>query len=197
VEALARHVALDNTSTYHGLIFVRKDSGIKTFRQMKGKRFAYVDKATTAGYLFPQEYFHRHGLSKCEDYLKECYFAGTHEDAIEDVLNKKADIGAAKNTVFNRLAMRNPRIVKELVVLGRSPDVPENGIALRKDIDESLRSLLKEALLNMHQDPDGKRVLERFGALKFIETTNQDYVVVVKYAQDTGMDLATYDYIND
>jgi phosphonate transport system substrate-binding protein len=164
---------------------------------MKGKRFAYVDKATTAGYLFPQEYMHQHGISNCEGYLKECYFAGTHEDTIEDVLNRKADIGAAKNTVFYRLAESDPRIRKELVVLARSLDVPENGIALRMDIDESIRSRLKETLLSMHQDPDGKRVLEQFRAQKFIETTNRDYDVVVTYAKSIGLDLATYDYIND
>jgi len=197
VEVLARPVALDNTSTYHGLIFVRKDSGIKTFRQMKGKRFAFVDKATTAGYLFPIEYLRHNGISDCGAFLKECYFAGTHEDAIEDVLDKKADIGAAKNTVFNRLAKSNPRIREELVVLSRSLDVPENGIALRKDIDESLRNRLKEALLNMHRDPDGKRVLDQFEAQKFIETTNQDYGVVIRYAEQIGLDLSTYDYIND
>ena len=197
VEVLARPVALDNTSTYHGLIFVRKDSGIKTFRQMKGKRFAFVDKATTAGYLFPVEYLRHNGISDCGVFLKECYFAGTHEDAIVDVLDKKADIGAAKNTVFNRLAKADPRIREELVVLSRSLDVPENGIALRKDIDESLRSRLKEALLAMHLDPEGKKVLEEFGARNFIETTNQDYGVVVRYAEHIGLDLATYKYTND
>jgi phosphonate transport system substrate-binding protein len=197
VEVVARPVALDDSSTYHGLIFVRKDSGIKTFRDMKGKRFAFVDKATTAGYLLPQEYFHKHGISNCAKFLKECYFTGTHEDAIEDVLNKKADIGAAKNTVFFRLAKQNPRIREELVVLTRSPDVPENGLALRKDIDESLRSRMKESLLNMHLDPEGKKVLEQFEARRFIETTNQDYGVVAQYAKDIGLDLATYDYTND
>lgn len=197
VEALARPVALDNTSTYHGVLLVRKDSGILTVRDMRGKRFAFVDKATTAGYLFPQEFFHHQGIPRCGQYLKECYFTGTHEDAIEDVLNKKADIGAAKNTVFLRLAKSNPRIRKELVVLARSLDVPENGLALRKDIDQALRSRLKEALLSMHLDPNGKRVLEQFGAQLFIETTNEDYRVVVKYAKDIGLNLSTYDYLND
>jgi phosphonate transport system substrate-binding protein len=197
VDVLARPVAPDNTSTYHGLIFVRKDSRIRTARDMKGKRFAFVDKATTAGYLLPLDYFRKHGISDYNNYLKEAYFTGTHEDAVFDVLNRKAEIGAAKNTVFQRLANADPRIMKELIVLERSPDVPENALALRKDIDPVLRSRLKETLLKMHLDPDGKKVLERFGALRFIETTDEDYAVVVKYAEHNRLNLATYDYMND
>jgi len=197
VEVLARPVALDNTSTYHGLIFVRKDSNVRTARDMKGMRFAFVDKATTAGYLLPLEYFHRHGISNYKGYLKEAYFAGTHEDAIYDVLNRKADIGAAKNTVFQRLAIGDPRIMKELVILEKSPDVPENALALRKDIDPSVRGRLKDVLLTMHQNPEGKQLLEQFGALRFIETTNKEYGVVLKYAGDIHLDLSRYDYKND
>jgi phosphonate transport system substrate-binding protein len=197
VEVLARPVALDNTSTYYGMIFVRKDSRIRTARDMKGKRFAFVDKATTAGYLLPMVYFKESGISDYNLHLKEAYFAGTHEDAILDVLYGKADIGAAKNTVFQRIAGENPRILKELVVLRRSPDVPENALALRNDIDPLLRNRLKETLLNMNLDPDGKKVLEKFGALRFIETRNEEYVIIVKYAGDIGLYLSTYDYTND
>ena len=197
VEVLARPVALDNSSTYHGLIFVRKDGGIRTARDMKGKRFAFVDKATTAGYLLPLAYFRGNGISNYRRYLSEYYFTGTHEDAVYDVLDGKADVGAAKNTVFYRLAKEDPRIGKELIVLARSPDVPENAFALRRDIDVSLRDRLKEALLRMDQDPDGKKVLEQFGARRFIETRNEEYNVVVKYAEDIQLDLSTYDYKND
>jgi phosphonate transport system substrate-binding protein len=197
VEVVARPVALDNTSTYCGLIFVRKDGRIRNVRDMRGKRFAFVDRATTAGYVFPQEFFRKHGIPDCRTYLKECYFTGTHEDAVRDVLDGKADIGAAKNTVFQRLAKEDPRVRDGLVVLARSLDVPENALALRSDIDPPVRSRLKDVLLNMHRDPEGKRVLERFEAREFIETTERDYDVVVNYAKAIGLDLATYDYTND
>jgi phosphonate transport system substrate-binding protein len=196
VSVIARPLASDNTSTYHGLLFVRKDSGIRTIADMKGKRFAFVDKATTAGYLLPLEYFHEHGVKDFRNYFQETYFAGTHEDAILDVLNGKADVGAAKNTVFQRMAEKNSRIMRELVILERSPDVPENGLALKKEIEETSRERLRVALLTMHDDTEGKKILERFGAKKFIPTTDRDYDPVYRYAREIHLDLSKYDYVN-
>ena len=197
VIVVARPVGPDNASTYYGMIFVRKDSGIRTIRDMRGKRFAFVDKATTAGYLLPLEYFHQGGVMDYHAYFKETYFTGTHEDAIYDVLNMRVDAGAAKNTVYLRLAKENPKIRKELEILARSPDVPENGLALSKDLDDSTKKRITEALLNMDEDPEGKEILRRFGAIRFIETTNKDYDSVFEYAREIGLDLSTYDYKND
>jgi phosphonate transport system substrate-binding protein len=196
VEAVARPENLEGISTYYGLIFVRKDSGIKTAADMKGKRFAFVDKATTAGYLLPLDYFHKNGIEDVRAFFKETYFAGTHEDAIYDVLNKKADIGAAKNTIFEKLAKADNRIGNSLVILQRSPEVPENSLALRKDIDPEIKGKLKDALLNMHNDREGKNVLTDFGAQRFIPTSDADFGPVLRYAKEIHLDLSSYDYTN-
>lgn len=197
VEVLARPLTLDGQSTYHGLIFVRRDSGIQTIDDMKGKRFVFVDKATTAGYLLPLVFFNEHGVRSYKQFFSESYFAGTHEDAIEDVLNRKADIGAAKNTVYARLAKVDKRVGHDLVILAKSPVVPENALAVKKGLDQSTRARLKEVLLKMHEDPAGLRVLKDFGAQRFIETIEQDYTPVYEYARKANLDLRTYDYLND
>jgi len=196
VQVIARPEGEDGKSTYHGLIFVRKDSGIRFIRDMAGKRFAFVDKATTAGYLLPLAYFKQHKVNY-KTYLKESYYTGTHEDAISDVLNRKADIGVAKNTVYERLADRDDRIKNELLILERSPDVPENGLAIRKDLGEDVKKNLTKVLLDMHNDPEGRAVLKAFGARKFIATSDADYKPIYKYAREIGLDLATYDYRNE
>ena len=197
VEVLARPENLEGRSTYHGLIFVKKDSGIKNAADMKGKRFAFVDKATTAGYLLPLDYFSRNGIKDYKSHLKEAYFAGTHEDAIYDVLNGKADIGTAKNTIYEHVAGTDSRIIKELMVLEKSPEVPENGLAVRQDLDASVKKRLKETLLTMHDDPEGRSVLKDFGARRFIETTDKDYEPVIRYVRTIGLDLSKYDYVNE
>jgi phosphonate transport system substrate-binding protein len=194
---LARPEGLNGVSTYHGLIFVRADSRIRSAKDMKGKKFAFVDKATTAGYLLPLEYFAENGIRNYRTYLKEFYFTGTHEDAIYDVLNGQADIGAAKNTVFERIATNDSRIKNDLVVLATSPEVPENGLAVRNTLDPSLIRKLKDTLLHMQDDPEGKAILQYFGARRFIETKSEDYKSVSDYASHIKLDLSTYDYRNE
>jgi len=197
VEPVARPEYLDGSSTYHGLLFVRKDSGIRTAADMKGKRFAFVDRATTAGWLLPMHYFQTHGIEDYHTWFKETYFTGTHEGAIHDVLDKKADVGAAKDTVFNRLAATDPLVHRDLLILSRSPDVPANALCVRRDLDDSLKRRIRESLLTMDRDKEGIEILVKFGAKRFIPTTEADYAPVFEYAATIGLDLETYDYLND
>ena len=192
VVALARPEYPDGISSYHGVIFVRKDSGIRTVRQMKGKRLALVARATTAGYLFPSIFLRRAGVRNPETFFKEIYYAGAHEGTIDDVLDRKADVGVSKNTVYNRFAAENPRVDRDLVILGKSDDVPENALALRQGIEDSVKRKLVDALIAMHADPEGAKVLKAFGARRFIETTDADYLPVMTYTRELGIDLADF-----
>jgi len=194
---LARPVWLDGTSTYYGMIFVRKDSGIKNANDMRGKRFAFVDKATTAGWLLPLEFFHVNGIEDFNNWFAETYFAGTHEDAIYDVLDKKADIGAAKNTVFYRLAEKDSRLTDDLQILVTSPKVPSNTLAVSNKLDKSITKKLKNTLLQMEQDKQGQEILKKFKAIKFIETTVEDYAPVFEYSNTVSLDLRKYNYMNE
>jgi phosphonate transport system substrate-binding protein len=194
VQVAARPEGHDGRSSYCGYIFVRKDSAIRTAGHMRGKRFAFVDRATTAGYLLPLAYFRRHQFKY--HYLREVYYSGTHEDTIYDVLNGKADIGAAKNTVFDRLAATDARIHRDLIVLETSPAVPENALAFRHDLDEADKRAITQALLNMQNDEQGIAVLNDFGARRFIPTRDDDYEPVNRYARQVGLDLTTYNYRN-
>lgn len=192
-QPIARPEFLDGTSAYYGLIFARKDSGINSAQDMKGKAFAFVDKATSAGWLFPLHYFKNNNIDDPSSWLDEIYYTGTHEDAILDVVNGKADIGAAKNTVFYRLADSNKKIQNQLTILATSPPFPANSLCVCPETDEALKKKLQEVLLAMHQDLEGQKVLYMFGATKFIETSEKDYEPVFNYAEALGLDLATYD----
>ena len=196
VDFIARPVNLDGSSEYWGYLFVRKDSGINSVADMKGKRIAFVDKATTAGYIFPIAYFKEQGIKDINAYFKEYYFAGSHDAAIYAVLDRKFDIGCAKHSMFDRVARSDPRVKNELKILAESAHVPSNGLGVRKDLDPVAKKKLKEALLGMENDPEGKEVLKKFEALRFIPTTKEDYSPVIDLSRKAGIDLKTYEYMN-
>ncbi len=197
VEPLARPQYIGGASTYYGMVFVKKGSGIRTAEDMRGKQLVVVDRATTAGYLLPLAYFKSLGIEDYESWFKEYYFSGTHEDAINDVLNGKADIGAAKNTVFYRMAAENKQISKELEILATSPHVPANGLAVRNDLPEELKKSLQMLLLDMHNNKQGREILDGLTIERFIGTSEEDYQPVLDYATDIGLDLKTYNYLNN
>jgi phosphonate transport system substrate-binding protein len=196
VVPIARPVNLDGSSTYHGHLFVRKDSGIRGVAEMRGKRMAFVDRATTAGYLFPLAWLRDNGVRTHEGFFSEAYFTGSHDAAIAAVLDRKADVGCAKHSVFDRVRKDDVRVDTELVVLADSPSVPSNGLCVRKDMEPDLQEAFRRALLELHRDPEGARVLAQVGAVRFIETTAADYQPVLDLARKAGIDLKQYQYRN-
>jgi len=194
---LARPVNLDGTSTYHGYLFVRRDSGIHDAAAMKGKRMAFVDRATTAGYVFPLAWLRERGVRAPERWFAEAWFTGSHDASIEAVLDGKADVGCAKHDVYDRVRAEDPRVDRELVILASSPPVPSNGLCVRADLEPDLREALRRALLDVAGEPEGAKVLAQFGALRFIATTTADYASVTTLARQAGIDLGTYRYRND
>lgn len=197
VQPVARPQYSNGSSSYYGMVFVKKGSGIRTAEDMRHKRMAFVDRATTAGYLLPLSYFKSLGIEDYGNWFSEYYFTGTHEDAILDVLNGQADIGAAKDTVFYRLAETDPRVIEDLEILKTSPKVPANGLALLKDIPEKIKQSFLEKLLTMHLNSEGKKILADLKIDRFIKTSEEDYQPVVEYAEQIGLDLSHYEYVNN
>ncbi len=197
IQPIAKPVNLDGSSSYKGYVFVHRYSVIKSVDRMRNSVIAFVDKATTTGYLFPLAYLRDNGVKDIDVFFKEYYFTGSHDEAIYAVLNKEAEVGCAKNTIFDMLARNDPKIKDDLVIIAESPEFPSNSFGLRKDIPFAIKKQIKRVLLEMDIDDEGKKVLEQFGVKKFIETTEKDYETVFETAEKAGVDLKEYNYRNE
>jgi phosphonate transport system substrate-binding protein len=196
VVPIARPVNPDGTSSYYGYVFVRSDAPFRSVEELRGKRMAFVDRATTAGYVFPLAWLRQHGVVAPDRFFGEQWFTGSHDAAIVAVLDGKADVGAAKNTVFDRVRQKEPRIDSELRIVAQSAPVPSNGLCVRPGLPPAVVAQLKAALLGLHEDREGAKVLAEFGAQRFIPASAGDYRPVHELATQAGIDLSTYEYVN-
>lgn len=207
----------DGVSQYRGLIVTRKDSDIEDISDLEGKSFGMVDKATTAGYVFPILYFREHGIEKPEEFLGSIVYTGSHDLLFIKVYNRELDAGAAKDLMLWEVAKTQPRISEELRVLAVSPPVPNNAFVLSGQLDfpcfhchrmvptthttttvpaprepEELKEIMSELLLKLHESAEGRKVLDALGADRFVETTLEDLREVNKMLYQAGFDPKNY-----
>ena len=192
-EVLARPEWEDGVSTYSGLIFTRKGTSLTADPSTwKGKKMALVHEFTTAGDLFQRHYMAERGFLKPEKLLNKIDYEGSHDAAVMMVLKGAADIGGAKDLVFKRLARENREVRENIVILAESDRVPSNGLVVSRFIDEETKTKLKDVLLGMDKDAEGRSVLAEFRAKRFLDTEKKDYRPVYRMMESLGKTAKGY-----
>lgn len=169
----------DGVSTYYGYVFTRRDSGLDTIEKLRGKKFAYVDITTSAGYLFPVHLLKNKGYDP-ENFFRVASFLGSHEKAIMSVFNGDYDGGAAKDSAWRKLAEENPEIESNLRILFQEGPFPENTFMINPDLGVGEVDELRNLLLRMDDSEEGRGYLAKIGVDRFVATSKDDFSVVKK-----------------
>ncbi|HEV8583393.1 MAG TPA: phosphate/phosphite/phosphonate ABC transporter substrate-binding protein [Methylomirabilota bacterium] len=153
-EAKARIVARNlwhGKSTFTSRIYVRKDSGIKTVEDLRGKTMAFVDPASSSGYIYPMVLLIQKGLVKNRDpktFFREVVFAGSHDAAMRALLNGHVDAIASFDMAREQY-LPDPAEREKLAFVAETPPIPEAGIAARDGLDPAVFAKVRAALIQM------------------------------------------------
>lgn len=168
---------IKKSSVYNGYWMTLKESGLTTIEDFKGKRFAYVDPYTSAGYLFPRAVIKEKKFDP-DKFFGSVKFSKTHEAAIEMLLNGSVDGCAAKDTAYKKFIDTNIELKDRLKVIEVAGPFPERTLLISLKVDEALRKRIKEVLLNMDGDPEGKKILTECGRDRYIDTNIDDFAAI-------------------
>ncbi|MFC1549314.1 phosphate/phosphite/phosphonate ABC transporter substrate-binding protein [Nitrospirota bacterium] len=194
IEPVARPVGLDGKSTATSYIFTRTDSGINTLKDLKGKKAAFVDKVTATGYLYMLSRMMDKGISNPLDYLSGQTLTGSHVSAIYTVHSRQADVGCAKGRIVD-MTLENDKLLKdEIKIIDKSPELPDNTLYIRKDLPIQLKLKMQQVLLDMEKDPEGRKILEHYGASRFIDAKSSDFYPIRKMARQIGINIKKFKY---
>src|SRR3970282_940077 len=79
---------------YRAQISARADANINTIEDLRGKRFAFVDPASTSGYLFPAAMLKKRGFDP-DRFFSQTVFAGSHPNVMLAIYRGQVDGGAS------------------------------------------------------------------------------------------------------
>ncbi|MCO4856217.1 phosphonate ABC transporter substrate-binding protein [Herbaspirillum sp. WGmk3] len=171
-------------SFYKSLIITRKESGLQSLEQLKGRTMAFVDPSSASGHLFPSA-----GLQKLNidpnKYFSRVIFSGSHDASILAVANKKVDAAAVADRILAAAVAKGVVQQSELNVVWTSPDIPESPMVWRKDLDPALKQKIAAAFASIKDVKWGDQ-----GVLNgFVPTTDGAYDVVRETAKILNLDL--------
>lgn len=151
------------------MLVVRRDSPIKSVRDLAGKSFAFGDPAA----ILQRAVLVNAGV-KLEQ-LGSYKFIGHYDNIARGVANGDFDAGILKDTTAYEWERKGLR------VLHASPPLPPYNIAVSKRVDEPTRNALRQALLRLDpRDPAHRNVVEPLDKNYdgFAPVTDAEYDVV-------------------
>jgi phosphonate transport system substrate-binding protein len=147
---------------YKAQFITTATSGIKTFADLKGKTFCFVDPLSTSGYIVPRIILAANGVNPDTDFAATVN-AGSHQNVAAAVYKGDCDAGVTFINVLTDATLNTtyPDIQTKLVVFADSNSIPNDGVQYIKTLDPKLQAITTEALLAMAADPGGKAVLAK------------------------------------
>lgn len=145
---------------YRGQIMVRADSEIHSLNDLKGKRFAFVDPASTSGHLYPKSLLLSKGFDP-KTFFGKSVFAGSHNAVVLSIYKGEVDGGAAYDGSRAAVAKSYPDVFEKIKVLAYTKEIPNDTVSVRKDLPEDMKVKLRNGLIKISRSPKGSKILKR------------------------------------
>lgn len=166
---LLARVAFKGKLSLSSYIVTRTDSPFQTLSDLRGKRFAFGDPDAIMSTLMPRYALLKAGVHL--DALGMYRYIGSQANIALGVLNDDFDAGAVREEFFDEFGARGLRI------LARLPEVPVHLFVTRSDMPVAQVKVLREALLQLQNAPDGAAILRAIGQdmTAMLPVTDADY----------------------
>lgn len=155
----------DGSTGYYSIGIARKDSGITSLMDGKGKVFGFAEPNSTSGYLVPSvEIPQLTGASmKAGDFFGDVKFTGGHEQTIVAVANGDVDAGVTwadglgdfadgyNSGALRRAADAGLVDMNDLVQIWQSKVIPEGPMVLRSALPGDVKAKVIQLTADLHE----------------------------------------------
>lgn len=165
VEPLVAPV-VDGQPLYYSYVLVRADSGINSFEDLRGRRFAFSDPLSLTGAMYPTWRAVSLGGS-LSGFFSSYIFTYNHDNSIKALQQNIVDGAAVDSIVFNYMKKNNPASIDGLKIIETSPPYGGPPVVTRRDLPVDQRNQLLKAFIDMDKDPEGREILSQLGIERF------------------------------
>jgi phosphonate transport system substrate-binding protein len=158
---------------YFSDVIVRAESPHQDFADLRGLTWAINERSSHSGYFVTRQHLAQLGIRG--GFFGDVVESGAHQRSLELLLGGRIDATAIDSTVLELALEADPSLaprIRQIARLGPSPMPPW---VMRSDLPAGLRQDLRQAILEMHRDPEGQAALAKGRVARFAPVTDADY----------------------
>jgi phosphonate transport system substrate-binding protein len=187
VEVKLTKLNANDTTGYYSIGFARKDSGITTIEDAKGKVFAFAEPNSTSGYLVPAAELSAK-FGPLDQFFSEVKMSGGHEQTIVGVANGDFAAGVSwadglgnwedgyNSGAFRKAADAGLVDMNNIVEIWRSSLIPEGPMVVRKALPQDVKDKVTQLTADLWEtDKDCAYGVAAGEAKDFVPVTHADY----------------------
>jgi phosphonate transport system substrate-binding protein len=159
---------------YHSYVIVPRESPVQHLEELRGKRFAFTDPKSNSGKLVPTYLLARMGESP-ETFFGKYWYTYGHDKSITAVAEKLVDGAAVDSLIWEYLNRAKPAVTQKTRIVNVSEPYGIPPLVVRKGLDPGLKERLRQALVNMDRDPEGRNILAGMMIDRFVPGDDRNY----------------------
>lgn len=153
---------------YSGII-VRSDKGFNKIEDLKGKNIAWVDPASSSGFIIPKAALMTKKKIDADKFFGKQVYAGSHDALVLAVLNGTVDAGATfvndtkgEDGAWHQF-LKTPEDRAKIKMVFVSDAIPGDTMATTHKFAKTHKDIVDKTtkiMANMHKSSEGKQILK-------------------------------------
>lgn len=167
---------------YKSLFIVKKDSDINSVKDLKGKKIAFQDVTSSAGYVWPAAKLLENDIDPLKD-VQGTTVKG-HDQAVIALLNGDVDAAVIFQDARNTVKKDYPSVFEDTKVIEFTAPIPNDTITVRPDMDKEWIDKVTQAFINIGKDPEGHQIIKDIYTHEgYSKSNDKVFDIVREYAE--------------
>lgn len=165
----------------------RKETGIRSLKDLKGKTFSFGSVSSTSGHLMPRYFLLKGGINPEKDFSK-FGFSGAHDATAAWVEASRVDAGALNFLVWDKLVETKKVDTGKVVIFWTTPPYVDYVWTVRGGLDKGLMEKISKAFVKLdYKKPEDKKLLDLHRTKGYIPAKDADWKGIEEAALAAGL----------
>jgi phosphonate transport system substrate-binding protein len=170
---------------YHSYLIVGKGASFERIADLRGRVFAFTDPDSHTGKLVPTSWLAEIG-ERPETFFGKVVYTYSHDNSILAVSRGLVDGAAVDGLIWEFYQQKSPALTSETRVIRKSDLYGIPPVVASRTLAPATKEPLKGLLLSMHENADGKRILEELMIDRFVAPREEWYDSIRQLERTVG-----------